>query len=53
MPYFKCIECHHEWESADLASNCSWCKSKGYILEESTPLEKLIKYLLEEDKRGE
>ena len=41
MPLMHCNKCHHEWEGSK-RSKCDWCSSKGYILEEKTPLEKLI-----------
>jgi len=44
MPLFKCTKCHHEWEgNIDI---CDWCGAKGKIIEEKTPLEKSIEYLL-------
>jgi hypothetical protein len=42
MPYLKCCKCHHEWEGAK-SSKCDWCGAKGEILEEKTPLEKMLK----------
>jgi len=46
MPYYKCCSCHHEWER--IPENkyvnvlCDWCGSPSYILEEKTPLEKMV-----------
>ena len=41
MPYLKCRKCHHEWEGAK-TSKCDWCGYSGRILEEKTPLEKMV-----------
>jgi hypothetical protein len=40
MPYLHCTECHHEYEAISKDQKCDWCGSKGYVLEEKTPLEK-------------
>lgn len=42
MPLFKCTKCHHEWEGVKSSNICDWCGSKGRILEDLTPLEKMI-----------
>ena len=42
MAYWHCTECHHEWESVD-GDPCDWCGCPGYILEDSTPLERFVK----------
>lgn len=47
MPYLHCNNCHHEYEAADENELCDWCGSTGYILEETTPLEKMIKKIYE------
>jgi len=48
MPYYKCKECHHEWEDVE-PRKCDWCGAdKPTILEEKTPLEKFVKILLED-----
>ena len=43
MPYYKCTQCHHEFERIpeykDKVELCDWCGAPGYILEEKTPLE--------------
>lgn len=44
MPYLKCKKCHHEWEGTK-SSKCSWCAAGGEILEEKTPLEKMVEGL--------
>lgn len=44
MPYLKCKKCHHEWEGTKF-SKCDWCGTGGKILEEKTPLEKMVKGL--------
>ena len=41
MPYFHCLKCDFEWEGR-ITSRCPWCGSRGYILEEKTPLEKAV-----------
>jgi hypothetical protein len=40
MPYWGCTECHHEWEGRE--DTCDWCGYLGKILEEKTPLEKMM-----------
>lgn len=47
MPYLKCNKCHHEWEGTK-ASKCDWCGAGGKILEEKTPLEKMVEGLVNE-----
>jgi hypothetical protein len=47
MPLYHCNDCHHEWEGADDDCVCNWCGSDGYILEEKTPLEKMLEDLNE------
>jgi len=42
MPLFKCTKCHHEWEGIGSSNTCDWCGAKGRVLEEVTPLEKMI-----------
>ena len=42
MPIFKCTKCHHEWEGQKTKSICSWCNSKGKILQEKSELEDFI-----------
>ena len=44
MPYFKCSGCHHEWEGSINIhkEKCDWCGAPGKVLEEKTPLEKMI-----------
>ena len=42
MPYYHCKKCQHEWEDSQ-SRPCSWCGCKeNYILEEKTPLEKMV-----------
>jgi len=41
MPLLHCKHCHHEWEG-EFHSNCDWCGSESYILEELTDLEELL-----------
>ena len=44
MPLFHCNKCHHEWEGSKDMSMCTWCGSEfSYILEDQTPLEKMLK----------
>lgn len=44
MPYVKCSECHHEWETVDEDDPCDWCGAPvGKVLEEMTPLERMMK----------
>ena len=48
MPYYKCKECHHEWEDSH-SRKYDWCGADSpIILEEKTPLEKFVKILLED-----
>lgn len=43
MPYWKCKSCHHEFEKAvEEVPSCDWCGSTSYILENETPLEKMM-----------
>jgi DNA-directed RNA polymerase subunit RPC12/RpoP len=46
MPYYHCSKCQHEFESGDSKNKakCDWCGARNpIILEESTPLEKMLK----------
>lgn len=53
MPYVKCSECHHEWETVDLDEKCPWCKAPiGKVLEEETPLEKCIDHFTKKMRQG-
>lgn len=56
MPLLHCKNCDHEWEGR-ITSMCAWCGEKGYILEEKTPLEKLIetgvKFIMDKKFGGE
>jgi len=45
MPYFKCNDCHHEWEGSNDMRKCDWCGGQSHILEEVTPFEKFVRYL--------
>lgn len=48
MPYYKCSECHHEWEDV-IKRNCDWCgANKPIVLEEETPLAKLVRVILKD-----
>jgi hypothetical protein len=53
MPYFKCSKCHHEWEGSINIhkEKCEWCGAPGKVLEEKTPLEKLIDSWYDKEKR--
>ena len=42
MPLMHCMEGHHEWESTSEKSLCDWCGAAGYVLEQVTPLEKML-----------
>lgn len=43
MPYVKCSNCHHEWESVDEEDKCDWCGAPiGKVLEKMTPLERML-----------
>lgn len=58
MPYYKCTQCHHEFEhikiyNTDNDTLCDWCGAPSSILEEKIPLERLVndwskKYLSKE-----
>ena len=50
MPIYKCEVCHHEWEGHN--PKCDWCGGDSYILEEKTPVEKLVDYLLSEEGKA-
>ncbi len=42
MPYYHCIECHHEFEAiSENDPKCDWCGAESHILEDKTPLEKM------------
>lgn len=46
MPLLHCVKCHHEWETAEikgLDAICDWCGSHAYVLDKTTPLERLMK----------
>ena len=55
MPYWKCGKCHHEFEAVTLVDKkdgegyvcCDWCDGYAYILEEETPLEKMLSHGIE------
>ena len=49
MPYLKCNKCHHEWEGSK-SSKCDWCGAGGRILEEKTPLEKMVEDFYEVER---
>ena len=41
--YVHCNECQHEWECTDEdGRKCDWCGGESYILEDETPLEKML-----------
>ena len=50
MPLYHCSNCHHEFEDINLVEKdgieeyilCNWCGSTVYVLEEETPLEKML-----------
>ena len=50
MPLFHCSNCHHEFEEVKIVEKdgiegyvlCDWCGSTAYILEDETPLEKML-----------
>jgi len=42
MSYWHCTNCHHEWEGSKESNVCDWCGCSGYILEESTPFERMM-----------
>lgn len=46
MPYWGCTACHHEWEGSE--GVCDWCGAKGKVLEEKTPLERMVEALVED-----
>jgi len=48
MPLYHCKECHHEWEGDKEALTCDWCEGEAYVLDETTPLEDLIKEIWRE-----
>lgn len=43
MAYWHCKKCHHEWEGSKGNDICDLCGSLGFVLEESTPFEKMMK----------
>ena len=52
MPYYHCNKCHHEFESfpekrgAECVNpSCDWCGGDSYILEDETPLEKMMNHI--------
>ena len=44
MPFYKCSECHHEWEGTNAARICSWCdqETEGYIIADKSDLESFL-----------
>jgi len=43
MPLWHCKKCHHEWEgNISIDCKCDWCKSQGYIINPTTPLEEML-----------
>lgn len=42
MPLFHCNKCHHEWEGLESWTECKWCGSEGYIIQEKTHFEKWL-----------
>lgn len=52
MPHLHCTKCQHEYEASDLARACDWCGAPGRVLEEKTPLERMLERILpKEEKR--
>ena len=51
MPLFKCSKCHHEWEGSTTDKQCDWCGAPGKVLEEKTPLERLLDSWYDKEKR--
>ena len=49
MPLLHCDSCHHEWEAATAREGedpkCDWCGSKSYVLEETTPLKRMLDHI--------
>ena len=49
MPHYKCTQCHHEWDAIPrhpgLVELCDWCGAPSFILENKTPLEKMVVYV--------
>lgn len=51
MPYYKCSECHHEWEDVE-DRKCDWCGAdEPIVLEEETPLSKLVRIMLKDPEK--
>lgn len=50
MPLFKCLKCHHEWESVFPKSCCDWCGSPGKIIQEKTSFEEFIEEYCKQEK---
>ena len=50
MPLYHCSNCHHEFEDVKIVDKkmsegyilCDWCGSTAYVLEEETPMEKML-----------
>lgn len=56
MSYLACRNCQHCWESSKSDALCDWLcdwcgADKPTVLEESTPLEKMIRNILKAGKR--
>lgn len=48
MPLFHCKKCHHEWEGSKTEEpKCDWCGAGGFIIEDKTPVEKMVDKMLE------
>lgn len=43
MPLFYCPKCHSEYEGKVGQKYCQWCGTEGFILEEETALEAMLK----------
>ena len=42
MPLMHCMKCDNEWEATSDKSLCTWCGEGGYVIDPSTPLERML-----------
>jgi len=53
VPYWGCTKCHHEWEGGRDDTVCDWCGAPGEVLEEKTPLEKMLAEMYVGEETGD
>lgn len=48
MQLLHCTECHHEWVGLK-GESCDWCQAPGKVIEDSTPLGRMIRDWMQKD----